>query len=57
MLTQAYEAAEAGNYSVLNELHVLLQRPYEEQGEEQEERWYRRTPDWARAMPGAAFLS
>lgn len=57
MLTQAYEAAEAGDYSVLNELHALLQRPYEEQGEEQEERWYRRTPDWARAMPGAAFLS
>ena len=57
MMIQAYEAAEGGDYSLLHELHALLQRPYEEQGEEQEERWYRRTPDWARNMPGAAFLS
>lgn len=57
MLIRAYEAAERGDYSVLHELHALLQRPYDNQGPEADAKWYQRTPEYARAMPGALFLS
>ena len=57
MAIRAYEAAERGDVSVLHELHTLLQRPYENQGESADAKWYQKAPEYARAMPGALFLS
>ena len=57
MAILAYESAEKGNYSILQELESLLRRPYDEQTEELCKKWYVRTPDWAVQMPGASFMS
>jgi len=56
MAIEAYEAAERGDFSVLQEIHQLIQRPCEEQPGPAE-KWYCRTPAYARQMPGAKFLS
>ena len=57
MAVLAYEKAEKGDYSTLQELETLLQSPYEEQDDESTSKWYQRTPAWAEGMPGASFLS
>ena len=57
MAAEAYEAAARGEYDVLRELHRVLQRPYEDQGEEVDARWATPTPTWARERPGLAFMS
>ena len=57
MAVLAYEKAEKGDYSILQELERLLQFPYEEQDGESTSKWYQRTPTWAEGMPGASFLS
>mmetsp|Transcript_48257 Transcript_48257/g.114829 ORF Transcript_48257/g.114829 Transcript_48257/m.114829 type:complete len:659 (-) Transcript_48257:175-2151(-) len=57
MAAQAYEAAEAGDYSMVNELQDVLSKPYEEQSPEVSEKYFRRTPEWADQMPGVAFMS
>ena len=57
MAVLAYEKAEKGDYSTLQELERLLQFPYEEQDGESTSKWYQRTPTWAEGMPGASFLS
>merc|ERR1711871_104918 len=57
MAVLAYENAEKGDYSILQELEKLLQSPYEEQDDESTSKWYQRTPAWAEGMPGASFLS
>lgn len=51
-----HRAAE-GDMSIIFELEELLQRPYEEGTSEQSEKWYRKTPTWAREMPGCTFMS
>jgi len=55
MAVLAYERAKEGDYSLINELTVVLERPYEEQPEAQ--KWFDKTPSWATNMPGVAFLS
>ena len=57
MAVLAYENAEKGDYSILQELEKLLRSPYEEQDDESISKWYQRTPTWAEGMPGASFLS
>ena len=57
MGTIAYEKAEKGDYSVLKEIHSLLSDPYGEQSEELSEKYFTLTPEWARNMPGVAFMS
>ena len=57
MAAEAYEAAARGDYSIVNELHTLLSRPYDDQGEEADERWAQLTPIWARDRAGLAYLS
>ena len=57
MGTLAYEKAEKGDYSVLKEIHSLLSDPYAEQSDELSEKYFALTPDWARNMPGVAFMS
>ena len=57
MALEAYEAAAKGDYSVVRELHAVLLRPYEDQGEEVDERWAQKTPQWARKRLGVEFMS
>ena len=53
----AYERAAKGDYSVVEELTGLLERPYDEQDPALSDKWYAKTPDWARFMPGVTFMS
>lgn len=53
----AYERAAMGDYSVVEELTGLLERPYDEQDPALSDKWYAKTPDWAQFMPGVTFMS
>lgn len=49
------EAAEKEDYSLLEELHILLKKPYEDQPDF--EKWFAKRPDWAREKVGSSMLS
>ncbi|WP_264565085.1 protein adenylyltransferase SelO [Flavobacterium sp. N3904] len=49
------DAADKGDYSLLNELFELLKKPYDEQPESQ--KWFAKRPDWARDKVGCSMLS
>ncbi|AOW09660.1 protein adenylyltransferase SelO [Flavobacterium gilvum] len=49
------DAADKGDYSLLNELNELLKKPYDEQPENQ--KWFAKRPDWARDKVGCSMLS
>ncbi|MBF4490975.1 YdiU family protein [Flavobacterium sp. MR2016-29] len=51
----AIDAADQGDYSLINELYLLLQKPYDEQIES--EKWFAKRPDWARSKVGCSMLS
>lgn len=51
----AIEAADKGDYSILNELFELLKRPYDEQPEKQ--KWFAKRPSWADEKVGCSMLS
>jgi hypothetical protein len=53
----AYEAAEKGDHSVLEELAELFRHPYNEQSAEMAAKYYRRTPPEFRNKGGVAFFS
>ncbi len=55
MAQLAIDAADQGDYSVLNELHELLKRPYHEQPDQ--EKWFTKRPEWARHKVGCSMLS
>ena len=55
MAQMAIEAAEKKDYSIINELFQLLQKPYEEQHEL--DKWYAKRPEWARNKIGCSQLS
>jgi serine/tyrosine/threonine adenylyltransferase len=55
MAQLAIDAADKGDYSVVEELYQLLKRPYEEQPEM--EKWFAKRPDWARDKVGCSMLS
>jgi len=55
MAQLAIDAADKGNYEVLNELYEVLKRPYNEQPEF--EQWYAKRPEWARNKVGCSMLS
>mmetsp|Transcript_122173 Transcript_122173/g.304949 ORF Transcript_122173/g.304949 Transcript_122173/m.304949 type:complete len:246 (-) Transcript_122173:59-796(-) len=56
MLVEAYQAAHAGNYSVLQDLYKLFSQPFDEQPEFAE-KYYRKASDVALERPGTAFMS
>ena len=56
MLAMAYEAAERGDTSVLDEIFALLTSPYEEH-EHLEAKYYRGAPDEYRGKAGIAYFS
>lgn len=51
----AIEAAEKEDYSLIDELYNLLERPYDEQPEM--EKWFAKRPDWAMNKVGCSMLS
>jgi uncharacterized protein YdiU (UPF0061 family) len=51
----AIEAAEKEDYSLIEELHLLLKNPYQDQNEYQ--KWFAKRPDWAREKIGSSMLS
>lgn len=55
MAQQAIDAANNGDYSLIEVLKNLLKKPYEEQKEN--EQWYAKRPEWARHKVGCSMLS
>ena len=55
MAQLSIDAADKGDYSLLNELFELLKKPYDEQPESQ--KWFAKRPDWARDKVGCSMLS
>lgn len=55
MAQLAINAANKGDYTVINELYEVLKRPYNEQPEY--EKWYAKRPEWARNKVGCSMLS
>lgn len=51
----AIDAADKGDYSLINELYLLLKKPYDEQP--QYEKWFAKRPEWARNKAGCSMLS
>lgn len=51
----AIDAADAGDFSVVDELFNLLLKPYDEQPEMQ--KWFAERPDWAKTKVGCSMLS
>ena len=55
MAQLSIDAADKGDYSLVNELFELLKKPYDEQPEN--EKWFAKRPDWARDKVGCSMLS
>ena len=55
MAQLAIEKAEIGDYSLIDELYLLLQNPYDEQPNM--EKWYAKRPEWAKQKVGCSMLS
>lgn len=51
----AIDAADKGDYSIIDELFNLLLKPYDEQPEA--EKWFSLRPDWAKTKVGCSMLS
>ncbi|WP_456103420.1 protein adenylyltransferase SelO [Reichenbachiella agarivorans] len=55
MAQLAIDAANKGDYTVVDELYQLLLKPYDEQPSY--EKWYAKRPEWARTKVGCSMLS
>lgn len=55
MAQLAIDAADNGDYSIIDELYQLLKKPYDEQAEK--EKWFVKRPDWAKHKVGCSQLS
>ena len=55
MAQLAIDAADKGDYSLIDELFQMLQNPYSEQPEH--EKWFVKRPEWARHKVGCSMLS
>lgn len=55
MAQLAIEAADQGDYALIEELHELLKQPYAEQADQQ--KWFAKRPEWARHKVGCSMLS
>jgi uncharacterized protein YdiU (UPF0061 family) len=55
MAQMSIDAADKGDYSLINELFELLKKPYDEQPDSQ--KWFAKRPDWARDKVGCSMLS
>jgi uncharacterized protein YdiU (UPF0061 family) len=57
MLVDAYTAAADDDFTILNELFELIQRPYEEGSAQEVGSYYRRAHESVTARGGTAFMS
>lgn len=57
MLVDAYSAAGFGDETILKDMYELIQDPYGEGTEAQQEQFYRRAPERALTTGGTAFMS
>ncbi len=55
MAQLAIDAADNGDFSIVDELFKLLLKPYDEQPEAQ--KWFAKRPDWAKVKVGCSMLS
>ncbi|UBZ10300.1 YdiU family protein [Leeuwenhoekiella palythoae] len=55
MAQLAIDAADKGDYSLIDELYQLLKKPYDDQPEY--EKWFAKRPEWARDKVGCSMLS
>ena len=55
MAQLAIDAADKGDYNLVDELYQLLKQPYAEQPEQ--EKWFAKRPEWARHKIGCSMLS
>ncbi|MEM6967635.1 MAG: YdiU family protein [Bacteroidota bacterium] len=55
MAQLAIDAANDGDYGLLEQLHELLKKPYDEQPDMQ--KWFAKRPEWARHKVGCSMLS
>ncbi len=49
------DAADEGDYQLLQDIHEVLKKPYDEQIEN--EKWFAKRPEWARHKVGCSMLS
>ncbi|CAD7938659.1 unnamed protein product [Amoebophrya sp. A25] len=57
ILTEAYEAAERGNFSLVQELYELFAKGGAYHDYPEDTRWVRTTPPWAREKAGVHYMS
>ncbi len=55
MAQLAIDAADKGDYSLIENLYQLLKQPYAEQVDQ--EKWFAKRPEWARHKVGCSMLS
>ena len=55
MAQLAIDAADKEDYTLIDELYILLKNPYDEQPEQ--EKWFVKRPEWARDKIGCSMLS
>lgn len=55
MAQLAIDAADKGDYELIDELFRMLKKPYDEQAENQ--KWFAKRPEWARNKVGCSMLS
>ena len=55
MAQMAIDKADNGDYTLIDELYLLLQKPYDEQ--DKMEKWFAKRPEWARNKVGCSKLS
>jgi len=55
MAQLAIDKADEGDYSLVEELFLLLKKPYDEQTDS--EKWFAKRPEWARHKVGCSMLS
>ncbi len=55
MAQLAIDAADQGDYQIIEELYQLLKKPYAEQPEKA--KWFAKRPEWARDKVGCSMLS
>ena len=51
----AIDKSTEGDHSLVNEIHEVMKKPYDEQPEN--EKFAEKRPDWARSRPGCSMLS
>jgi uncharacterized protein YdiU (UPF0061 family) len=55
MAQLAIDAADKGDFNLIDELYKLLKKPYKEQPKH--EKWFAKRPEWARHKVGCSMLS